>query len=119
MNVITAKRDSACAACAKLIVKGEQIVYERERGALHLACAEEYAGKRRNEHPSKCTTCGVRLGVGEGELSCSEERQTDGKYRREWITYCVDKAACVRHRLEGGEQVYTKRDKARLRRRMG
>lgn len=121
MNVITATRDSRCAACTEPIVQGERIVYERVKGALHLTCAEEYPGKRRNEHAATCHDCGVRVGIGMGELDVDEQPQPDGTYKRDWMVRCLvaGKEQCRRRQMENGTRVESKRSKGRLRRRLG
>ncbi|MFE8602553.1 hypothetical protein [Archangium violaceum] len=91
--VMVAERRGQCAACALVIEQGEVITYERAVGALHMACSDRPAERRRNLYPARCELCGTRLGRGQGPLSCDEREELSG-WRRRWVVRCTDAVRC-------------------------
>lgn len=81
------------------------ITYERAVGALHMACADRPAERRRNEYPVRCELCGLRLLRGQGELFITEWQDGDGHWRRRWLARCADVPTCnarIRELLQRG-----------------
>lgn len=96
MPTIAAKHSGTCAACALPISIGEQISYEREKGARHLACGDVEPERRTNKHSTNCYVCRRRLRAGDGHLILvSETPQPDGSHRREWAARCIDLDGCA------------------------
>ncbi|WP_395844345.1 hypothetical protein [Archangium violaceum] len=100
--VLVAERRGQCAACALVIEQGEVITYERTVGALHMACADRPADRRRNLYPGRCELCNARLMRGQGELFVTEWQDNDGHWRRRWLTRCADVPACDARILSRG-----------------